>query len=354
MGNLGPESSTASLVGQPSTGGHAAGLETPCVDCDGDMHPFPSRLLDRPFTRAEALACGVTPRGLQGKRFVRVFPRVWRHRDLVMTHDRWVQAGRLALPDGAVLTGISRIQQLGLDTGPRLPLHFVVVGDLHLEIGGIFLHRTVLLPPLAADGEATAAAAFVSYCTHARLIDAVKAGDWLLHHGHMTCDELTGLLDEQPWRDGGEEARIVAPFLNGRSRSVKESETRLLIIAAELPEPDVNVAVPGIVEAEVTGDLVYIVYLVVVEYEGAQHQEDRRQYLGDVDRYGLMRRHDVRYVQVTNEKLRAPRSVPRAVHAELRAAGYDGPPPRFDGLWPFIFRPVRELVQATAGRRAVG
>lgn len=317
------------------------------------MDRLPPSLLDRPFTRAEAGALGLTSRMLQGKRFVRLFPRVWRHRDLVMTHARWVEAARLALPEGAVLTGITRIQQLGLDLGPTLPLHFVVQGELHLAFDGIFLHRSVLLPPLAADGVATAAAAFVSCCTGARLIDAVKAGDWLLHRGHMTTDELAELLDGQPWRDGVEEARIVLPFLDGSSRSPKESETRMLIVGAELPHPAVNVVVPVIVETEVTGDLVFVPYRVVVEYEGRQHQEDRGQYLGDVDRYGLMRRHAVRYVQVTNEKLRTPRSVPRAVDAELRAAGYDGPPPRFDGLWPFLFRPVRELVRRTSPQRAV-
>lgn len=281
---------------------------------------------------------------LEGRRFVRLFPRVWRHCDLLMTRDRWIEAGRLALPDDALLTGITLIQQLGLDVGPAFPLHFVVGRELHLALDGIFLHRTVALPPASDDGCASPAAAFLSFCTGARLIDAVIVGDWLLHEGHMTLDELAALVDEQAWRDGATEARYALPFLDGRSRSPKESETRMLLVGAGLPLPDVNARVTVIPEVEVIGDLVYAAFWVVVEYEGAQHQTDRGQYVGDVDRYGLMRRHHVRYVQVTNEKLRVPRSVPRAVFAELRAAGYDGPAPRFDGLWPLLFERLRDVV----------
>ena len=318
------------------------------------MHDIPSELTRRPFTRAEALALGLTPRMLQGARFVRLYPRVWRHRDHVMTPASWITAGRLALPDGAALTGISRIQQLGLDLGPRAPLHFVLPGRLHLAFEGMVLHRTVLMPPLDGEGTVTPAASFISYCTHARLIDAVMVGDWLLHHEHMSVGELDALFDAQPWRDGVEEARLVVPFLDGHSRSVKESETRMLLVASGLPMPEANVELRVIREAVVTADLVYVVYLVVVEYEGAQHQEDRAQYLGDVDRYGLMRRHKVRYVQVTKEKLRAPRSVPRAVYAELREAGYKGPAPEFGEVWHQLFRPVRDLTPRRPARRRVG
>ena len=73
----------------------------------------------------------------KGRRLVRVFPRVWRHRDHEMTEDDWVAAARLTLPAGALLTGSSRIRQLGLDLGSTLPLHFVVQGDLHLVVDGI-------------------------------------------------------------------------------------------------------------------------------------------------------------------------------------------------------------------------
>lgn len=111
------------------------------------MKPIPEPFRSGPFTRAQALSGGVTPKMLRGQRFVRLHPRVFVFRDHAMTWSDLVEAGRLALPDRVHLTGISRIQAAGLDHGPRLPVRFVVEGDHHLAIDGIFLHRTKKLPP---------------------------------------------------------------------------------------------------------------------------------------------------------------------------------------------------------------
>lgn len=268
-----------------------------------------------------------------------------------MTEADWIRGARLALPGQAVLTGITAIQQLGLDFGPRRPLHFVVEGELHLDLPAIFLHRTILLPPACA-GTATPAAAFVSYCTAARLIDAIAVGDWLLHHRHMDLDELEELARLQPWRDGAAEAAYVVQFLESRAASVKESEARCLLVFAGLPAPEVNARVVGIEGVVVIGDLSYAVYRTVVEYEGSQHQDDRAQYVSDIDRYALMRRADHRYVQVTREKLRVPRAYVREVHAAIVAGGYTGPAPDFGETWEQLFRPVREVLGGR--RRSVG
>jgi hypothetical protein len=114
---------------------------------------------------------------LQGARFVRVFPRVWRHRDHEMSEDDWIRAATLTLPPRARLTGITRIQQLGLDFGPRRPIRFVVEGDLHLAPPEIFLHRTRKMPP-ANEDSVTPAAAYIAYCAMARVIDAIKVGEF--------------------------------------------------------------------------------------------------------------------------------------------------------------------------------
>ena len=114
-------------------------------------------LLSGPFTRDYAASVGVSSRMLEGRRFVRIHPRIWRHRDHEMTAHDYVRAAALALPAHAHTTGITRIQQLGLDFGPRRPLRFVVQGDLHLALDGIFLHRTRALPPTDGVGVAPAA-----------------------------------------------------------------------------------------------------------------------------------------------------------------------------------------------------
>ena len=197
------------------------------------------RLPEGPFTRRQALAAGFSSRMLQGDGFVRVFPRVWRRASHEMTDADWVRAARLALPEEAHLTGISLIQELGLDYGPRKPIHFVVAGDLHLAFEGVFLHRTKALAPLE-EGDVCVEAAFMSYCVRCRVIDAIKVGDWLLHNQHMDLGRLEALATAHPWRDGAYEALWVLEHLDPDSWSLMESETRAVLVFAGLPRPDLQ------------------------------------------------------------------------------------------------------------------
>ena len=138
------------------------------------------------------------------------------------------------------------------------------------------------------------------------------------------------------WRPGSDEAIWVLPYLDGRSRSLKESETRTILEFAGLPRPALNapVELDGLVAIV---DLLYDAYRTVVEYEGNQHQVDRGQYRSDLDRYSLMRDAELRYVQVTHETLRSPRHVVLQVHRQLVRGGYDGPAPCFRGTWDLLF-----------------
>lgn len=313
------------------------------------MNDLPEELRSGPFTRARAIELGVSPDMFKGSRFVRLYPRVWRLRDHAMSRDDWVLAARLALPTTARLTGISRLQQLGLDFGARTPLHFVCQGPLHLAIDGIFLHRTKRLAP-TDDVGVTPAAAYLFYCSHARVIDAIKVGDWLLSRGHMTIDELRALALSALWRDGADEALWILAELDARSRSLKESETRAVLRFAGLPCPEPNARLPLAGDAVALGDLVFRPWNVVVEYEGAHHQEDRAQYSADLDRYALFRAHGVAYVQVTHEKLGRSRTLVGEVFRLLVDQGYDGPAPELGERWRALFRPIR----ASLGPRVVG
>lgn len=82
------------------------------------MYVVPPEFRHGPFTRTDALDAGITPRVLEGAQFVRLHHQVYRHRSRPQCFEDDLRAARLALPDGARTTGITRIQELGLDTGP--------------------------------------------------------------------------------------------------------------------------------------------------------------------------------------------------------------------------------------------
>jgi very-short-patch-repair endonuclease len=316
-------------------------LTAPVSGVVRDMKDLPEELMTGPFTRRRAIALGVTPKTLRGKRFVRLHRGVLCLRE-VAEQDVAIAAARLALPPSARLTGITKLQRLGLDFGPRLPLHFVVEGELHLAIPGIFLHRTKKLAP-HDDEDVTIEAAFIAYCATARLIDAIKVGDWLLYGGHMTMQALVELANQHLWRAGADESLYVSNHLDARSRSLKESETRAVLEFAGLPAAEVNLELE-IGGRLVIGDLVYVEWRTLVEYEGKQHQEQPEQYESDIDRYASLRHAGYHYVQITDQRLAKPRRAVKAVYAELAEAGYEGPAPQFTDTWRSLFMRVSRLL----------
>jgi hypothetical protein len=272
---------------------------------------------------------------------------VWVHVDHAMTPGDWIDAAALAMPDRAQLSHITRIQALGLDFGPLRPFHFAVAGDLHLDLPDIFLHRTEVLPPLDDVG-VTPAAAFMQVCATGRMIDAIKIGDWLLHHRHMTTLEVAELSRRDHWRPGARQVRKVLPYLDPASRSLKESETRAVVVFAGLPDPEVNVDL--VINGRRLGcvDLLFRLWLLVLEYEGRQHAESPLQFGIDIDRYAGFRDEHVGYLQITNEMLNQPSSLVLRIHRMLIDRGYDGTAPMFGARWRSLFEPiaVRPLLRA--------
>lgn len=269
---------------------------------------------------------------LKGNRFHRIHPRVWTLSGVDLTQRQLIEAARLALPADARVTGVTRLQEAGLDYGPRLPLRFVVARDHHLALKDIFVDRTKVMPP-CDERLVSVAAAFVAYCHLARVIDAIKVGDWLLFEELCDPNVIEAYALANLWRSGADEALWILPHLSGKSRSLPESETRAIVQFAGLPVPEINVRVPPEDRREVIADLLLRQWRTVIEYEGAQHQEGRRQYTSDLDRYAVLRNEDYAYVQVTKETIRRPEQLALDVHRILIRQGYDGPRPVFEDRW---------------------
>lgn len=270
---------------------------------------------------------------------MQVFPSVYRLETLELTGEQWIDAAQLALPADARLSHTTRLRRLGLEIGDLKPLHFTVARDLHLAIDDIFLHRTVRMPPCGDEGVAIASA-FIGSASMVTLLELVTIGDWLLHRGLLDIGIVSYLVRRDPWRPGSEAAFSVLGELDRRSRSVKESESRMVLSRCGLPVPEINGDVVEQGEFLGCGDLVFRLWKLVVEYEGRQHAFSSKQFHVDIERYARFRRHDWAYLQATAEQLANPKVFALRVYDELVRRGYTGPSPVFGPEWLALFEPA--------------
>lgn len=108
------------------------------------------------------------------------------------------------------------------------------------------------------------------------------------------------------------------------SESPKETELRLLLVRGGLPEPELNGDVYGPDGTFIgRGDLLYRRFKVLVEYDGSQHADDRRQFHRDVDRLEAFAFDEWSIVRVLKEHLNADRAdIVTRVRKALIARGW--------------------------------
>ncbi|GAA2236844.1 hypothetical protein GCM10009851_22310 [Herbiconiux moechotypicola] len=107
-------------------------------------------------------------------------------------------------------------------------------------------------------------------------------------------------------------------FVRDGAESPRETQLRLRLVRAGLPEPACNVA---ILENDGTligyGDLVYRSERVVVEYDGEQHRTDDRQHHRDLERHEALLGAGWLHVRETK---RTPHAGPRSTVSRVRDA----------------------------------
>lgn len=295
---------------------------------------LPDDLAGRAFHRREALAAGLTSCTLEHPRFVRIHHAVYRLESTHLDRLGQIKAAALALPADAMVSHTTRLEIAGVRVGPAT-FHFTVARDLHLDLEGVMLHRTVKLPPCDTTG-VSPASAWVQSASILRPIDVVAAADWLLAHRFADRAALAAAADLDPWRPGASRADRLLPWIDGRSASVPESQTRITLGAAGLERPEVNGRVMDGSQLVAIGDLVWRRWRLLVEYEGRQHALDATQFAWDIERYRRLREMGWNYLQITARDLANPRRLVRIVHRALVAQGYDGPAPTYGEVWQWI------------------
>ena len=167
------------------------------------------------------------------------------------------------------------------------------------------------------------------------LLDLVVAGDWLLRLKLTTPGALAAYVAGSSSR-GSAAARPALSLVRQRVDSPRETQLRLCLVLAGLPEPDCNPTIRG-VRRSGRVDLLYVEFRVIVEYEGDQHRTDSKQWHKDIDRGEDFGAAGYLTVRVTKEHARHPRTVVRRVYEALVLRGYRGSAPTFDQRWVSLF-----------------
>jgi hypothetical protein len=296
----------------------------------------PCALRNRPFSTGEARAVGLSSTNLKGSGFRKIFRGVWACSDVLLTLNVRIQAARLILPSDAIVSHTTALALLGVESAPAHPLHFSTNTSLRTWQDGIVLHRRrwPLHPDLIDDIPlARPDRAFVDSATLLGHRDLVRAGDSLVRLGRTTPALLRRYAGERHL-DGVVRARGAAEYVCAGVDSIPETDVRLLLRFARLPEPEVNGWIVNDAGVAIgRGDLVYHRYALIVEYDGWHHERDARQRQKDHLRRERLEAAGWRVIVVTSEDLKNPLGIVRRVHAGLVAGGYHGPAPVMSMTW---------------------
>ena len=249
----------------------------------------------RPFTRADAIAAGISLAVLRGPSFQSIFRNAYVHASVADQPLIRVQAALVIHPPGAFACHASaaRVYDVPL---PALPDEHVTVfaAKDRRRRDGIRNHvapvdRTVLT--VRGIPVSTPEDMFVELAEILPLVDLVVVGDALVRRKLTTPEALVAHCAA-----AGPAAQRAAALVRDKVDSPMETRLRLLIVFAGLPEPEINLKIyrrDGSVLYRF--DLSYPRFKILVEYDGRQHRDDLDQWDADTarqdwfDRNGWMR-----------------------------------------------------------------
>jgi hypothetical protein len=300
-------------------------------------HPVPEHLRHRPFTTREALSSGLTAQSLRGARFRQVFRGVHVCADLEMSLHTRLAAALMVLPAGTVVSHLSAMRLLGFDGARQRPeIELSTRSTAVSTLRGVRLHRRqALIHAEQRDGllVTTAERTFVDCALSLSFVQLVMFGDGLVHQGLASPPSLRRFADDHHLH-GVLRARRASRWVVAGSESPRETMLRLMLAFARLPFPLCN---HDIVDGDgrflARGDLVFVRWKVLVEYDGRHHETDPQQWRSDRGRRERLEAEGWRVIVIAAADLEDPAAVPWRVHAALVQRGYVGPAPVLSDQW---------------------
>ena len=257
------------------------------------------------FMGSEALAVGaLTPHELRS-RYVPLHKDVYVPRDAELTAVVRAKACWLRSRRRGILAGFSASAMYGakwidaalpaaiIDTNRRLTTG-IAVWEERIEADEIAVvdHTRVTTPARTALDLAR------RYPTDV----AVAAIDALAQAVELKMADIELLVDRYRGRRGMKAARAAIELVDGGAQSPKETWLRLLLIRADFPRPQTQIAVRnewGWAEAYL--DMGWEDIKIAVEYDGDQHRSSRAQYVKDIRRLEMLERYGWTVVRVIAE-----------------------------------------------------
>lgn len=303
----------------------ACGYREPTFREAGHSGPMDDFDPYRPFLSRWALESGVSRRELAGPAYRQIFRGVHVAADVPDSLVTRCRAAVLRIPEHGLMSH-ETAAQLWVPSWPRDSDVHVSFSRSTKTVGeGIRTHRFRYRMErwhrhgLPVTGPAMT---FIHLAVRLDLVGLVCFGDRLVARGHIGPDELVAAADG--WHGHGRSAAIAAARLvRARSESIPESQSRLLMVLAGIPEPECNwsYVVDGVERFRL--DLAWAEVKVALEYDGRWHDDP------------------------------AQRVKDEARRAELRAAGWIVIVIRADDLYDNPDGVVSDVVSALASRGCV-
>jgi very-short-patch-repair endonuclease len=296
---------------------------------------IPPALRGRAFSHQEGLAEGVTRARMRGDDLARPYHGI-RSQPLDPTDP--LSHVRAYLPhlngeqffshtSAALIHGLPLPLRLAQD--PRVHVSTRVAGLRHGGRGVVGHHVQPDRVRVVAVNGLPVTAPVDTWCQMSTLVslDALIAlGDALVRRKRplATMDELRAGVVCYTGKRGAKRLREAFTSVRPRTDSAKETATRLVIVRAGLPEPEVNGEIFDRLGRKIaTGDLVFRGYRILVEYDGEQHRMDEEQYHWDVDRLDAIMEAGWRVIRINKSHLRrSPSPALQKITTALTAAGW--------------------------------
>jgi hypothetical protein len=247
------------------------------------------RQLTGPFRASEAMAAGLLTRRDLQRDHIPVYPGIWVPRTAELTHPllttaAWLWSNRHGIPAGLSASALRGAKWVGVEQ----PVELIHVN--RRAPAGIIVHSNELARGEAKSvaGMQVTTAARTAFDIGRRLatIPGVQRIDALMNATQLKVAAVEEVIAAHPGARGLCQLRETLALVDGGAESLYESLTRVLLIQRGFPPLETQIEVLdayGDIFARL--DMGWRQYGVGVDFEGAQHWTNSRQWNWDVERY---------------------------------------------------------------------